>query len=73
MSSHSRHPGLGAGQVAQRQCSGKGKVHCARNCQLVGSDAGIDRLVTDLEDAPDAAADGHSPAIIVISLPIRAP
>ena len=40
---------------------------------VVGSDAGIDRLVTDLEDAPDAAADGHSPAIIVISLPIRAP
>ena len=30
----------------------------------------VDRLVTDLEDAPDAAADGHSPAIIVISLPV---
>ena len=37
---------------------------------VVGGDVGIDRLVTDLEDAPDAAADGHSPAIIVISLPV---
>jgi hypothetical protein len=26
-------------------------------------------LVTDLEDAPDAAADRHSPAIIFTSLP----
>ena len=33
---------------------------------VVGGDVGIDRLVTDLEDAPDAAADRHSPAIIVI-------
>lgn len=38
---------------------------------VVGSDVGIDRLVTDLEDAPDATANGHSPAIVVISLPIR--
>ena len=37
---------------------------------VVGADVGIDRLVTDLEDAPDAAADRHSPAIIVFSLPI---
>src|SRR5262245_48732757 len=37
---------------------------------VVGGDVGIDRLVTDLEDAPDAAADGHRPAIIVIGLPI---
>ena len=34
---------------------------------VVGGDVGIDRLVTDLEDAPDAAADRHSPAIIVIT------
>ena len=37
---------------------------------VVGGDVGIDRLVTDLEDAPDAAADGHGPAIIVIGLPV---
>ena len=37
---------------------------------VVGGDAGIDRLVADIEDAPDAAADGHSPAIIVIGLPV---
>jgi hypothetical protein len=37
---------------------------------VVGGDVGIDWLVTDLEDAPDAAADGYSPAIIVISLPV---
>ena len=37
---------------------------------VVGSDVGIDRLMTDLEDAPDAAANGHSPAIIVIGLPV---
>ena len=38
---------------------------------VVGGDVGIDRLVTDLEDAPDAAADRHSPAIIlIISLPV---
>jgi len=30
---------------------------------------GIDRLVTELEDAPHAAADRHGPAIIVIGLP----
>jgi len=35
---------------------------------VVGGDVGIDRLVTDLEDAPDAAADRHSPAIIFTSL-----
>ena len=34
---------------------------------VVGGDVGIDRLVTDLEDAPDAA-DRHSPAIIFTSL-----
>jgi len=37
---------------------------------VVGGDVGIDRLVTDLEDAPDAAADRHSPAIIFTSLPV---
>ena len=35
---------------------------------VVGGNVGIDRLVTDLEDAPDAAADRHSPAIIFTSL-----
>ena len=37
---------------------------------VVGGDVGIDRLVTDLEDATDAAADRHRPAIIVLSLPV---
>jgi hypothetical protein len=37
---------------------------------VVRGDVGIDRLMTDFENAPDAAADGHSPAIIVISLPV---
>src|SRR5262245_12825464 len=37
---------------------------------VVGGDVGIDRLMTDLEDAPDAATNGHRPAVIVISLPI---
>jgi hypothetical protein len=37
---------------------------------VVGGDVGIDRLVTDLEDAPDAAADRHSPAIIFTSRPV---
>jgi methylmalonyl-CoA mutase cobalamin-binding subunit len=37
---------------------------------VIGGDVGIDRLVTDLEDAPDAAADRHSPTIIVISFPV---
>ena len=32
---------------------------------VIGGEVGIDRLVTDLEDAPDAAADRHSPAIIL--------
>src|SRR6476469_2295296 len=36
---------------------------------VVGGDIGIDRLVTDLEDA-HAAADRQRPAIIVISLPV---
>ena len=36
---------------------------------VVGGDVGIDRLVTDLEDPPDAAADRYSPAIIVIMPP----
>ena len=36
-----------------------------RGCDIVvGGEVGIDRLVTDLENAPDAAADRHSPAII---------
>jgi hypothetical protein len=37
---------------------------------VVCGEVGIDRLVTDLEDAPDAVADRQSPAIIVISLPV---
>src|SRR5262245_38799601 len=37
---------------------------------VVGGDVGIDRLVTDLEDAPDATADRQSPAIVVIGFPI---
>ena len=37
---------------------------------IVGRDIGVDRLMTDFEDAPDATADGHSPAIIVIGLPV---
>src|SRR4029078_3522088 len=37
---------------------------------VIDSDVGIDRLVTDLEDAPDATAKRHSPAIIVIGFPI---
>jgi len=37
---------------------------------VVGGDVGIDRLVTDLEDAPDAAADRHGPTIIVIGFPV---
>ena len=42
-----------------------------RRCDIVvGGYVGIDRLVTDLEDAPDAAADRYSPAIIVLSLPV---
>src|SRR5262245_43190764 len=37
---------------------------------VVGSDVGIDRLVTDLEYAPEAAANRHCPAIVAIGLPI---
>ena len=37
---------------------------------VVGGEVGIDCLVTDLKDASDAATDRHSPAIIVISLPV---
>src|SRR5690349_23714518 len=37
---------------------------------IVGTDLSIDRLITDLEDAPDATAHRHSPAVVVISLPI---
>src|SRR5262245_18191133 len=37
---------------------------------VVGSDVGIDRLVTDLKYAPEAAANRHRPAIIVIGLPV---
>src|SRR5262245_20987717 len=37
---------------------------------VVGGDVGIDRLVTDLEDAPDAATYRHGPAIVFISLPV---
>src|SRR5262245_34224136 len=37
---------------------------------VVGGDVGIDRLMPNLEDAPYAAADGHGPAVIVISLPV---
>jgi hypothetical protein len=35
---------------------------------VVGGDIGIDWLVTNLKDTPDATANGHRPAIIVISL-----
>src|SRR5262245_17445794 len=37
---------------------------------VVGGDVGIDRLVTDLEDAPDAAADRQCPAVILIGFPV---
>src|SRR5262245_14583678 len=37
---------------------------------VVGSEIGVDRLVTDLKDASEAAANGHRPAIIVIGLPV---
>ena len=37
---------------------------------VVGGEVGIDRLITDLEDAPDAATNRQSPAVIVISLPV---
>src|SRR5262245_53765809 len=37
---------------------------------VVGGDVGIDRLVTDLEDAPDAAADRQRPAVILIGFPV---
>src|SRR5262245_12329797 len=37
---------------------------------VVGSDVGIDRLVTDLEYAPEAAANRHRPTIIVIGFPV---
>src|SRR5262245_46335489 len=60
-----------------------GKKECPRRAQLpisasvvgrydvvVGSDVGIDRLMPDLEDAPDAATNGNGPAVIVISLPV---
>src|SRR5262245_65941206 len=37
---------------------------------IVGGDVGIDCLVADLENAPDAAADRYSPAIIVLGFPV---
>jgi len=37
---------------------------------VVGRDVGIDCLMADLENAPEAAADRHSPAIVVISFPV---
>jgi hypothetical protein len=37
---------------------------------VVGGDIGIDRLVTDLENTPDAATDGQGPAIVLIGLPL---
>src|SRR4026209_2234052 len=37
---------------------------------VVGGDVGIDRLVTDLQDAADAATDRQRPTIIVISFPV---
>jgi hypothetical protein len=37
---------------------------------VVGGDVGIDRLVTDLEDTPDAAADRHCPAVIIFGFPV---
>src|SRR5437867_11719152 len=37
---------------------------------VVGSYLRIDRLVTDLEDAPNAAADGKRPAVVTIGFPI---
>src|SRR5262245_4895213 len=37
---------------------------------VVGGDVGIDRLVTDFEDAPDAAADRQCPAVILIGFPV---
>ena len=37
---------------------------------VVSGDVGIDCLMADLENAPDAAADRHSPAIVVISFPV---
>ena len=57
------------GRSTQRAIANQRQYRRAlRHCS--SGDVGIDRLVTDLEDAPDAAADGHGPAIIVICLPI---
>lgn len=37
---------------------------------VVGVYLSIDRLVTDLEDAPNAAADGKCPAVVTIGFPV---
>src|SRR5262245_50604736 len=37
---------------------------------VVRSDVGIDRLVTDLEDAPETTANRERPTIIVIGFPV---
>ena len=37
---------------------------------VIGSEVGIDRLVTDLENTPEATADRHSPTIVINSLPV---
>ncbi len=36
---------------------------------VVGGKLSVDRLVTDLEDAPNAAADGKRPAVVAIGFP----
>ena len=37
---------------------------------IVGGKLSVDRLVTDLEDAPNAAADGDRPPVVTLSLPV---
>ena len=60
---------LGIGMSTRRAIAIRANV-IGREHIVVGGDVGIDRLVADLEDAPDAAADRQGPAIIVISFPV---
>jgi hypothetical protein len=37
---------------------------------VVGGKVSVDRLITDLEDAPNATADGNRPPVVTSSLPV---